>query len=772
MLRPSVDRRGARKERWLSRELSFSADRQPQVTTFLLIFVLLSLGCQAEGAKDSSMDIKKQYQNRLINEKSPYLLQHADNPVDWYPWGRDAFEKARKEDKPIFLSIGYSTCHWCHVMEHESFENEEIAQMINHYFVAVKVDREERPDIDHVYMSAVTAMTGQGGWPLTVFLTPEGQPFFGGTYFPPYPKWGSPGLVDALRSISDLWQNDRARVLQSSGSLAAWLSQRPAQTETPSVSDKEVFSAAYRNFSDAYDSQFGGFGFTQKFPSVSNLYFLLRYGKRSQEKNAVEMVERTLDQMSKGGIRDHIGGGFHRYATDRQWRVPHFEKMLYDQALLARIYLEAYQATHKESYARVAREIFDYVLQNLKQPAGGFYSSEDADSLDPNEGMGAARQERSPLKKEGAFYVWRHDEIKKILGEDDSKFFNYHFGIKAEGNVSIDPLGEFQGKNILYIDRNLEETAEYFKTTIPEAEAVIRRCQARLAEVRENRPRPFLDDKILVDGNGLMISSLAFGSRVLREPRYRQAAQEAADFIFQRLLDSQGRLLHRYRDGDSAISATLDDYAFYIYGLLDIYEAGFDVKYLKHARDLAEEMIVRFWDEKQGGFYLTAKDAEELLFRPQEARDGALPSGNSMAALDMIRLYHMTLDQRWEDRIEKFFQAFSGSVSQNPSAYAQALTALDFFRGPSQEIVIAGRRDDQKLKSMVETVYQYFIPNKVILFAPAGADEKAEIVSMAPFLREQIPSKVAVTVYVCENHICKLPVTEMGKLHEILKGLR
>ena len=761
-----------RKERWLSRELSFLTDRQSYLKIFLLIFAFLSLGWQAEGAKDSSVDIKKQYQNRLINEKSPYLLQHADNPVDWYPWGKDAFEKAQKEDKPIFLSIGYSTCHWCHVMEHESFENEEIAQLINHYFVAVKVDREERPDIDHVYMSAVTAMTGQGGWPLTIFLTPEGQPFFGGTYFPPHPKWGSPGLVDALRSIYDLWQNDRERVLQSSGSLAALLSQRPAQTETSGVLDKEVFFAACRNFSDAYDPQFGGFGSTQKFPSVSNLCFLLRYGKRSQEKNAVEMVEHTLEQMSKGGIRDHIGGGFHRYATDQQWRVPHFEKMLYDQAMLARIYLEAYQATHKESYAKIAREIFDYVLRNLKQPAGGFYSSEDADSLDPDEEKGASQNEKSPQKQEGAFYVWRYDEIKRILGEDDLKVFNYHFGIQPEGNVSADPHGEFQGKNIVYIDRSLEETAEYFKKTIPEVEALIRQCQARLFEVRENRPRPFLDDKILVDGNGLMISSLAFGSRVLQEPRYRQAAQEAADFIFERLVDSQGRLLHRYRDGDSAISATLDDYAFYVYGLLDLYEAGFEVKYLKYARDLAEDMVGRFWDEKEGGFYLTAKDAEELLFRPKEAHDGALPSGNSIAALDMIRLYHMTRDQRWEDATEKFFQAFSGPVSKNPSAYAQVLTALDFFRGPSQEIVIAGRGDDQKLKSMVEAVYRYFIPNKVILFAPAGAEEKSEIVSMAPFLREQIPSKGAVTVYVCENHICKLPVTEMDKLHEILKGLR
>lgn len=704
----------------------------------------------------------KEAANRLIKEKSPYLLQHANNPVDWYPWGDEAFLKAKKENRPIFLSIGYSTCHWCHVVEEESFSNPEIAGIMNKYFVAIKVDREERPDIDNIYMSAVMAMTGRGGWPLTIFLTPDKKPFYGGTYFPPDDRWGGKGLKTILNSIADAWKNRRDEILRSGDSLTQTIQQRvvTSANETFSLSG-ETLKRSYAEFLQRFDSAYGGFAGAPKFPMGHSLSFLLRYWKRTSEAKALEMVEKTLTEMSKGGIYDHIGGGLHRYSTDGQWRVPHFEKMLYDQAMLARAYLEAYQATGKKEYAKTAREIFEYVLRDMTSPQGGFYSAEDADS---------PSLENPKEKKEGAFYLWREDEIIKILGKEKAEIFNYYFGVKASGNALADPLGEFKEKNILYVAHSLEETAKHFKKSPEEIEKVIKTAKEKLFSARSKRPKPHLDDKILADWNGLIISSLSFGSRVLDEPRYRQAAENAAQFILNNLVDKDGRLLHRYRDSQAALTATIEDYAFFIYGLHDLYEATFNPKYLKEAGRLASDMLAFFWDETNGGFFFTSRDAEKLIVRQKEIYDGAIPSGNSVAALDLIRLGRLTMVKEFETKAESLFKSFSSEILQAPSAYPQMLVALDFALGLAKEIVIAGDKQAKETNQMLKIIYQRFIPNKVVAFRPSSEIQAQEVVSLIPFLKEQLPLNGKTTAYVCENYVCKFPATDIGRMGEFLKG--
>jgi len=708
----------------------------------------------------SSSSQINQRQNRLGKEKSPYLLQHADNPVDWFPWGEEALAKAKAENKPIFLSIGYSTCHWCHVMAHESFEDADTAEIMNKYFVSIKVDREERPDLDNIYMKSVMAITGQGGWPLSIFLTPDKKPFFGGTYFPPHAQWGMPGFKDVLTSIHSAWENQKDEILKSSQNLTLALQgeifSKNDEVRTP---DQETLKAAYNLFIRNYDDVYGGFGRSPKFPTSHNLSFLLRYYKRSNEAQALAMVEKTLTEMAKGGMYDHLGGGFHRYSTDQQWHVPHFEKMLYDQATLAKTYLEAYQETGKESYAQTAREIFDYVLRDMQSPTGGFYSAEDADSLDQDKGH----------KSEGAFYIWPQKEILEIFGQKDGEILNYHFGVEPNGNAQNDPHGEFTGKNIFYAARSLEETAEHFKKSKEEIAEILRKSQEKLFGVRGQRPKPHLDDKILVDWNGLMISSLAFGARVLEETRYREAAERAVQFIFTKLIRKDGRLLHRYRDGDAAILGTIDDYAFLIHGLIDLYEATFKVEYLKEAKRLTEEMIRLFWDEPKGGFFFTAIDAETLIIRQKDIYDGAIPSGNAVAALDLIRLGRMTLNRDWETRAQKLLEAFSHEISSMPTGYTQSLTALDFGLGPSKEIVLAGDKDDQALNQMLQNIFKRFIPNKVVLFRPAAAQEAREIIPLAPFLEKQTAVNGQATAYVCENYVCRFPTTDQKNFEEALR---
>ncbi len=675
--------------------------------------------------------------NHLAGQKSPYLLQHVDNPVDWYPWDREAFDKALREDKPILLSIGYSTCHWCHVMAHESFENQDIAQLMNEHFVAIKVDREERPDLDQIYMTATTAMTGQGGWPLTVFLTAEGKPFYGGTYFPPLAKGGSPGLMGLLKTIAEAWKNERAQILSSSEGITQLL-RETAQTSAASSAmlDESVLDTAYRQLSSQFDRQHGGFGSAPKFPMGHHLSFLLRYYKRKNNQQALAMTEAALTAMARGGIYDHLGGGFHRYSTDAKWHIPHFEKMLYDQALLVRAYLECYQATDKSEYARVAKETLDYVLRDMQQPEGGFYCAQDADSLPVG----------STHKSEGAFYIWSQQEVSQLLTEKEAQIFNYAFGMEPQGNAEFDPHAEFVAKNILYAAHSLEEIAAHGGISTAQAQAVLTNAKVKLFENRNRRPRPHLDDKILTDWNGLMLGALAFGATVLGEPRYMAAARQAADFILTHL-KSKGRLLHRWRQGQADILGTLEDYAFFINGLLDLYETNFEARYLAEAKTLAEDMIRLFEDKDHGGFFLTACDAPELIIRPKDIYDGAIPSGNSVGAYVLVRLHLLTLEDRWILAAEGIFKVFAASIEKAPSAFSFVLCALDFYLGPSLSIALEGQRDDSALTQISRVVYKHFIPNKSVVLR----------LSPSPL-----------TAYVCRGTSCQKPTRDMAELESQL----
>jgi uncharacterized protein YyaL (SSP411 family) len=750
----------------VSSQHSLNGDLMTQCKT--LIF-LLSLILSAENI---TLSATEPYTNRLIKEKSPYLLQHAHNPVDWFPWGEEAFNKAKSEDKLIFLSIGYSTCHWCHVMEEESFSNPEIAAILNKHFVSIKVDREERPDIDNVHMSIVVGMTGSGGWPLTVILTPDRKPFYGGTYFPPEEKWGKPGLKSLLTTLSDTWKNQKSEILHSGDILVEAVQlQTKNKGEKPFPLNQDTLKDAYNKFLGNFDSQYGGFGYDTKFPSGHSLSFLLRYWKRSNEPKAFEMVEKTLTSIAAGGIHDHIGGGFHRYSTDARWLVPHFEKMLYDQAILSRAYLEAYQATHKEEYAAIARDIFEYVLRDMTSPEGGFYSAEDADS--------AYDAKYPSKKKEGVFYLWSKDEIISLLGKEQGDIFCYYFGVEKNGNASFEPSGESRGENILFVAHSLQDTAAHFNkmsfikqyqsASLTEIRGIIKDSKAKLFAVRAKRPRPHLDDKVLADWNGLMISSLAFGSRVLNEPRYAQAAEKSARFIIKHLVRQDGRLLHRYRDGESAITGMIDDYAFFIHGLIDLYEATFNPEYLREAKRLTDDMLKNFWDEKEGGFFFTSQDAEKLLLRQKEIYDGAIPSGNSIAALDLIRLSRLFAEKKFDTKAELLLKVFSPNISSNPDGYSQTLIALDFALGPSREIVIAGAEQHDKTDKMIGIIYRYFIPNKVVVFRPASGKEAQEIILLSPFLKDNIAIRGKTTAYVCVKYACQLPANSVEQLKNNLK---
>ncbi len=656
-----------------------------------------------------------QFTNHLINEKSPYLLQHAHNPVDWHPWGKAAFDKAKLEDKPVLLSIGYSTCHWCHVMAHESFEDEGISKIINEHFIAIKVDREERPDIDHIYMTAVTAMRAQGGWPLTVFLTPQGDPFYGGTYFPPYAKWGSPGFIDLLNSIAAGWASDRDNILSSGLSITEGLRQHAQSTSPSGAMDETLPDKAFRQMRGQFDSANGGFGSAPKFPMGHNLSFLLRYDKRCSSPEALGMVEKTLTAMARGGIWDHLGGGFHRYSTDQNWHVPHFEKMLYDQALLSRAYLEGYQVTGSGEYSKVAREILDYVLSRMTDKAGGFYSAEDADSFDAVGGH----------LKEGAYYVFSKPEIEEALGKEAAAVFNYCYGVLPQGNAAFDPHGEFSGKNILYRAHGLEDAAQEFKKQAIEIQDILKESSFKLLALRASRPRPHLDDKVLCDWNGLMIASFAFASRVLGEPKYAGAALKAADFILGQMMPD-GRLLHRWREGAAGIQATLEDYAFFIYGLVELYEATFQVRYLEAARVLADKMI-EFFADQAGGFYMTAADAERLIIRPKDIYDGALPSGNSVAALSLLKLYAFTKKDAYQSQVEALFGCFASSLAQAPYAHSFLLSAFDWHLQGPLEIALQGPEGDAAVAKMLKVLYKHFIPNKALKFMPALKGAEAQI---------------------------------------------
>ena len=671
--------------------------------------------------------------NRLIHAQSPYLLQHADNPVDWYEWGEEAFEAARRENKPIFLSIGYSTCHWCHVMEHESFEDPEVARLMNDAFICIKVDREERPDIDNIYMAVCQMMTGSGGWPLTIVMTPDKKPFFAGTYFPRKSRYGRTGMLDLVPRLNELWLHEQDRIDASTQAVLQALEETQGSTSGEDLG-QAILQEAMKQAHSRFDPRHGGFGSKPKFPTPHQFLFLLRYWHRSGENVALEMVEKTLMAMRLGGIYDHVGFGFHRYSTDEKWFLPHFEKMLYDQAMLAMAYTEAYQATGLEDYARTVTEIFTYVLRDMTAPEGGFYSAEDADS----EG------------EEGKFYLWTEAEIRQILSPNEAEFVIATLNVAPEGNFRDVTTGQLTGTNILHLTAPLMATERQRWNTI----------RTKLLTHRGKRVRPHKDDKILTDWNGLMITALAQAGQALVRQDYIAAAEKAATFILSTLRGEHGQLLHRYRNGEAGITAYLDDYAFLIWGLLDLYEATFKSTYLKTALELNDEMLDRFWDEKQGGFFFTADDAEALLVRKKEIYDGAIPSGNSVAALNLLRLGRITANPILEEHAAAIGKAFSRLVAQAPTGFAQLLCAVEFGVGPSYEVVIAGKAGASDTKIMLSALRRTYHPNKVVIFHPTGNDE-TEITRLAPFIKAQTSLDGKATAYVCRNYACEAPTTDV-----------
>ena len=700
--------------------------------------------------------------NHLIAEKSPYLQQHAHNPVDWYPWGDEAFQKARHEDKPIFLSIGYSTCHWCHVMERESFESDEIAHLLNHSFVPIKVDREERPDVDRIYMTYVQATTGSGGWPMSVFLTPDLKPFFGGTYFPPDNRYGRPGFATILERLAVAWKNDRDRILQSSSEVVAQLTHYAGQAApNGAVLDKTILDSAFQYFRRTFDSTDAGFGSAPKFPRPVVLNFLLRYHARFGRPEALEMSLATLRAMANGGMHDQLGGGFHRYSVDARWFVPHFEKMLYDQAQLAISYLEAFQITHDEFYASIARSTLDYVLRDMTHPEGGFYSAEDADSvIDPA---------HPHDKGEGAFYIWSAPELQQLLGERLYHIFAFRYGVESDGNVREDPHGEFTGKNILYVRHTLAETAQNFCLSEDATKAQLEKAVTQLLEARSKRIRPHLDDKILTAWNGLMISAFAKGAQVLDEPRYLTAAQRATQFIFSRMFQPAATtLLRRYRDGEAAIDGFLDDYAFFIAALLDLYEADFNPQHLERALALAGKMRDLFEDPSNGGFFSTAAGDSHLVLRIKDDYDGAEPSGNSIALLDLLRLAHFTDRAEFRDAAGRTLRAFASKIAAQSVAVPQMLVALDYSQCIRKEVVIAGDPQADLTRAFLRKLRGRFLPHTIALLADSD-ETRARLAPIFPSAAHMRPIDGRPTAYACENYACKLPTSDISKLDELLQ---
>jgi len=668
--------------------------------------------------------------NRLSGETSPYLLQHAHNPVDWYPWGEEALARARAEDRPILLSIGYSACHWCHVMERESFENADIARLMNDTFVNIKVDREERPDLDNIYMEAVQAMTGQGGWPMTVFLTPDGAPFYGGTYFPPADRMGMPGFPRVLRSVADAYRRspDEAHnfAKELRGSLGRSLMGYEEGALTP-----EVTAHAYRGLADAFDPTYGGFGGAPKFPQPMNFEFLLRHHHRTGEPHALEMTRVTLDHMAHGGIYDQLGGGFHRYATDAIWLVPHFEKMLYDNALLARVYLEAYQVTGDEEYRRVVEETLDYVTREMTSPEGGFYAAQDADS----EGV------------EGKYFVWMPGEIAAVVGPDDASLVCAYYGVTERGN--------FEGENILHRMISLADAARNAGATPERMRAAVERARPLLLAARERRVKPGRDDKILTAWNGLTLRAFADAARVLGRDDYRAVAERSANFLLTNLKTGDGRLLRTYKDGRAKIDGYLDDYAALADGLFALYACAFEPRLFAEARALAGAILTRFWDEREGGFYMTSDDGHtELISRPKELFDNAVPSGNSTAVDVLSRLAALSGENSYAERAERTLQGLTGIVQRAPSGFGRALAAMEFALSTPTEVAIAGDPGDGATDVLLRVVNGAYRPTVVTAVTRPGALEAGVALLEG---RDRVDGQAA--AYVCERFACRRPVT-------------
>jgi uncharacterized protein YyaL (SSP411 family) len=733
--------------------------------------------------------------NKLINEKSPYLLQHAYNPVDWYPWGEEAFKKAKDEDKPIFLSIGYSTCYWCHVMEREVFEQDYMAELMNKIFVNIKVDREERPDVDKVYMSALQAMTGSGGWPMSMFLTNDLKPFYGATYVLPTSKYGMPGFDDLIQQIGNAWKTKRDEVEHSGDEIIKHIKKASSNVKTGTELTDEAMKKALEQFKRSFDYEVPGFGGAPRFPRPVGFNFLLRAYKKYNDEEALKMVGKILFIMAKGGIHDHLGGGFHRYSVDKYWIVPHFEKMLYDHAQLAVSYLEMHQITKDKFFADIAEDILEYVTGKLtfrtslplsfgeacltnnellipveagSQGAGGevkaplsagFYSAEDAES--------ALDASNPHEKEEGACYVWEISEIVKLLGEEDAKVFNYFYGVGAKGNTpqGSDPHNVFENKNILYEAKTLSDTANKFDMPTDKVYEIIQQGRKILFEVREKRPLPHLDDKILTSWNGLMISAFAKAYRLLHKTKYLEQAVNAANFILNNLYDKKKKvLMHRYRDGEAKVEGNLDDYAFFTQALIDLYETTFEIKYLELAVELNNLAVKYFYDNEEGGFWDTSGKDKSILIRTKEDYDSAEPTGNSIAIMNLLRLSQFTDNKELYKKAIESLKLFDEKMKTHPYAMPQMLCALDFALQKPKQIIIAGKRDDANMLALIEEVYNHYLPNKILIQAEPGKENK-----LIPFLSEIIPASLEKSqAFVCENYTCQLPVSEVEELRKLL----
>ncbi len=671
------------------------------------------------------------FTNRLIHETSPYLQQHAHNPVDWYPWGPEALERSRALDRPIFLSIGYSACHWCHVMEHESFEDPAVGQFLNEHFVSIKVDREERPDLDQIYMTAVQLLTRQGGWPMSVFLTPDLKPFYGGTYFPPQDAHGRPSFRRLLGSLADAWTQRRGEVDGSADNITEHVRQAAAVEADDITLSPELLTRAASYLGRAYDHVHGGFGAAPKFPHALELQLLLRIWRRNDDETALQTACHALDHMARGGIYDHLGGGFHRYSTDERWLVPHFEKMLYDNALLSVAYLEAFQATGRNDFRAVVVETLDYVLREMTSPEGAFFSTQDADS----EGV------------EGKFFVWTYEEIELALGAEDMKAFSYVYDINPEGN--------WEEKNILHRAKTREQEAKILGVDAAALEASLAKGRKQLLAIRGQRIWPGRDEKILTAWNGLMLHSMAKAAAVFDEPRYAQAAQRAAAFLVEKMRGTDGRLFRTFKTGSAPkLNAYLEDYAFLINALVSVYELDFDSRWLTAAAELADLMIDEFWDPTEGGFFFTGKSHEALIARNKDPHDSSTPSGNSVAVMGLLRLAKLTGKQAYHDKASATLRLFAGLMGRSPMAAAQMLIGLDFDLGPVAEFAILGPRGEPEVATALQAVRQPFLPNKVMAWA---ADDAMATSSHLPLL-EGKKSLGAVTTYFCENFTCREPI--------------
>jgi len=680
--------------------------------------------------------------NRLAQETSPYLLQHQFNPVDWYAWNDEAFARAKSENKPILLSVGYSACHWCHVMERESFENDEIAAIMNEYYVCIKVDREERPDVDAIYMGAVQMMTGQGGWPMTVFLTPEGKPFYGGTYYPPVDMYGRPGFPSILEAVAEAWKNKQVEIVLQGDDIAATLETDLAANLTDVMLTPKILENAFETLSQSFDPQYGGFGSAPKFPQPSNLDFLLRYHARSKRQEPLAMVEKTLQKMALGGLYDQLGGGFHRYSTDHEWLAPHFEKMLYDNAQLAQTYAHAYQMTGKAFYKDIAIETLEYIEREMTAKTGGFYSAQDADS----EG------------EEGKFFVWKPDEIKAILGERNAAIFSAFYDVTEDGN--------WEGNSILRVVADVNQLALRFNLPPQEIADIIDSARMQLDSARDMRPKPGLDDKILTSWNGLMLAAFAECGAIFGEERFLTIARENADFLLENHTTGENseRLLRTSRGGAAKLNGYLEDYAFFADGLIHLYQATLESRYLDAAIKFTETMITQFWDEGSGGFFATSADHETLIQRPKDWDDNAVPAGNTVACEILLKIAAYTGNTDYTKRVERVLRRLGSVLEKHPAGFARMLGVLDMHMASITEIALIGNAEIAEFKALHQAAFKSFVPNKLIGHANIGDTNPA-----IAFLQNRPAIDGKPTAYVCRNFACSLPVTTPDELSRRLK---